>query len=437
MNVYDSAKIAELMKPFGFSITEEVSDANMVVLNTCHIREKASEKVYSELGKINILKEEKKQAGTNMVIVVAGCTAQAEGAEIFKRAPYVDIVVGPQSYYNLPELVAQVVRTGKFAINLDFPTIAKFDNLPESTDSRASAFLSIQEGCNEFCKFCVVPYTRGAEFSRPVADVYREALHLANRGAIEINLLGQNVNAYHGLDHDNTESSLAKLIRYLSKIDQIKRLRYTTSHPHNMTDELIELFGSEPKLMPYLHLPVQSGSSKILKAMNRKHKREDYLRIIEKIKSANSDMALSSDFIVGYPGETEEDFSETMSIVREVGYAQAYSFKYSKRPGTPASIMDNQVDEEVKAERLARLQALIFSNQEEFNKKFVGRKIEVLFDRTGKHKGQILGRTPHMQSIYIDNATEYFGQLMEVEVVSSTFNNLHGRLIRDSKRDVA
>jgi tRNA-2-methylthio-N6-dimethylallyladenosine synthase len=429
MNVYDSAKMAELMHPFGFDAVEEPNSADMVILNTCHIREKASEKVYSELGRLRSYKEAKIQNGDNMIIAVAGCTAQAEGEEIFKRAPCVDIVVGPQSYHNLPQLVMDVVRQGKIVIDLDFAPEAKFDFLPEesSATSPVAAFLSIQEGCNEFCKFCVVPYTRGAEFSRPIAEVYREAVRLTNNGTLEITLLGQNVNGYNGLDENNNPSSLSKLLSHLAKIDGVKRLRYTTSHPRHMTDDLIEAHATIDKLMPFLHLPVQSGSNKILRAMNRKHDVEYYLGVIKKLREARPDIGFSSDFIVGYPGETEQDFQETLALVEAVNYAQAYSFKYSPRPGTPASL-ENQVPEDEKSERLARLQALINAQQFEYNKTFTGQIVPVLFERQGKHDHQIIGRTPYMQSVYVDNSSYSIGTLCDVKLIEAGSHSMIGQV---------
>ncbi len=406
MNVYDSEKMLALLKPYGFEISQQVSDADMVILNTCHIREKASEKLYSELGRIKEHKILRKSQQKEMTIVVAGCVAQAEGEEIYKRANYVDIIVGPQSFQNIPELMAKVSREKKLALDLDFPAISKFDALPQIQTNAYSAYLSIQEGCNEFCKFCVVPYTRGEEYSRSFSEIYREALALINQGVLEITLLGQNVNAYNGLDEHNNVSNLGSLITKLAKIDGLKRIRYMTSHPRSMHDELFQAHESCDKLMPFLHLPVQSGSDKILKAMNRKHTSKEYLASIARLKKIRPDMAFSSDFIVGYPGELEEDFQATLNIVEEVSYAQCYSFKYSPRPGTPAAIMENQIPEEVKSERLLRLQTLIAKKQDQFNSRAIGKVMPVLFEKKGKHQGQLVGKTPYMQNVYLNNGQE-------------------------------
>jgi tRNA-2-methylthio-N6-dimethylallyladenosine synthase len=430
MNVYDSGRMADLLEPFGFSISDKIDGADMVILNTCHIREKAADKVYSELGRMRELKEEKKANGSNMIIAVAGCVGQAEGEEIFRRAPCVDIVVGPQSYQNLPELITKVARGGKMAIDLDFPTISKFDQLPQQVGpAGVSAFLSVQEGCNEFCKFCVVPYTRGEEYSRPLADVYREAVALTVAGAKEITLLGQNVNAYNGLGENGAQINLGQLIRQLAKIESVQRIRYTTSHPRSMHEDLIDAHGTVEKLMPFLHLPIQSGSDHILKEMNRKHTRAEYLQTIEKLKKSRPDMAFSSDFIVGYPGETDQDFQQTLKIVEEVGYAQCYSFKYSPRPGTPASIATKQVPEQVKAERLAVLQALIGKYQQQFNRNSIGSTMEVLLDKDGKYEQQIVGKSPYMQSVHLNAPKGYQGQIVKVKIEHLTSNSLSGTLI--------
>ncbi len=427
MNVYDSIRIGDVLKPFGYQITETIENADMVVLNTCHIREKAAEKVYSELGRIRKFKTARqRKTDQEMIIAVAGCVGQAEGEEIFKRSPWVDIVVGPQSYHTLPELMAQLMRKKKHVIELSFIEEKKFDLLPESMGAQGvSAFLSIQEGCDKFCKFCVVPYTRGSEFSRPVEQIYREALQLSSLGSAEITLLGQNVNAYHGLDDSGKIYSLASLVKSIAKIEAIKRIRYTTSHPNDMTEDLIEAHGLEPKLMPFLHLPIQSGSNKILKDMNRKHTVEQYLETIRKLKLARPDISFSSDFIIGYPGETEKDFADTLQLVKEVGYAQAYSFKYSPRPGTPASIMQ-QLPEEVKDARLQILQELIIEQQNAFNKSFVGKKLEVLLEKPGRHANQITGRSQYMQAVHIDNAGQYLGKVVTVNIDTLLTNSLCG-----------
>lgn len=431
MNIYDSIRIGDVLTPFGFKIAEEIDDADMVVLNTCHIREKAAEKVYSELGRIRDLKNKRKEeTGKDMIIAVAGCVGQAEGEEIFKRSPWVDIVVGPQSYHTLPELMAKIMRDGKHAIELSFIEEKKFDLLPETMNSQGySAFVSIQEGCDKFCKFCVVPYTRGAEFSRPIEHVYREVLQHSSMGSMEITLLGQNVNAYHGQDDTGKTHSLADLIKVLAKIDAVKRIRYTTSHPNDMTMDLIEVHGTESKLMPYLHLPVQSGSNKILKDMNRKHGVEKYFDIIDQLRKARPDMAFSSDFIVGYPGETEADFRDTMALVEKVKYAQAYSFKYSPRPGTPASILP-QVDAQEADQRLQELQALILTQQNEFNNSFVGQELEVLFDKAGRHDGQITGKSQYMQAVHVNAGAELLGKIARVKINKLTANSLAGEIVK-------
>ncbi|AIL64937.1 (Dimethylallyl)adenosine tRNA methylthiotransferase MiaB [Rickettsiales bacterium Ac37b] len=424
MNVYDSAKMVDLLKPLGFLTVESMEDADMVILNTCHIREKASEKLYSELGRIRAVKNAKQKLDEHLVICVAGCVGQAEGEEIFSRAPYVDIVVGPQSYHTLPQLLRGVAHQKKWLLNLDFPEISKFDTLSEESGSQGiSAFLTIQEGCNEFCKFCVVPYTRGAEFSRPVSAIFREAVKLVEQGALEITLLGQNVNAYNGVGINNEESDLGQLIKILAKIDGLKRIRYTTSHPRSMHDSLFDAHANEEKLMPFLHLPIQSGSDRMLSAMNRKHSVEYYLNIIRRLRLYRKDIRISSDFIVGYPGETDEDFQQTLELIEEVNYASCYSFKYSPRPGTPAAQLSNQVPEEIKSERLAKLQALTNKQQEEFNRSSIGTITEVLFDREGRHANQIIGKTPYMQPVYM-NDNSYFGKIAKVLLTNLSSNSL-------------
>ncbi|MCP5369679.1 MAG: tRNA (N6-isopentenyl adenosine(37)-C2)-methylthiotransferase MiaB [Rickettsiaceae bacterium] len=431
MNVYDSIKMQELLKPFGFKETTQLECADMVILNTCHIREKASEKIYSELGRIKIIKDERiKQGKGDMIIVVAGCVAQAEGDEIFKRAHYVDIVVGPQSYHSLPTLLEKLARSEKNLIDLDFVEETKFDNLQETTMSQgASAFISVQEGCDKFCTFCVVPYTRGAEFSRPVEQIYREAMAAVAKGSKEIYLLGQNVNAYHGKANLDEVFSLADLISHISNINGLERIRYTTSHPRDMDDKLIALHGIEQKLMPFLHLPVQSGSNKILKAMNRKHTREEYFTIIDKLRVARPDIILSSDFIVGFPGETDEDFADTMDLVTKVRYGQCFSFKYSPRPGTPAANMQ-QVPEEIKTSRLEILQKELSQQQFNQNQEYVGKIVPVLFEKMGKYQNQIMGKTPYMQSAYVENAgAELIGKIAQVNIVKALPTGLACELI--------
>jgi tRNA-2-methylthio-N6-dimethylallyladenosine synthase len=409
MNVYDSARMAEVLAPLGYAPAEGPEGADMVILNTCHIREKAAEKVFSELGRLRPLKE---AHGT--VLAVAGCVAQAEGAEIVRRAPFVDIVLGPQTYHRLPEMVARASRVGGHVLETDFPTEEKFDHLPET--KRASgftAFLTIQEGCDKFCTFCVVPYTRGAEFSRPAEDVLREARRLVEGGARELTLLGQNVNAYHGMP-----GGLGALIRRLAEIPDLERIRYMTSHPRDVDGELVAAHAEVPKLMPFLHLPVQSGSDRTLEAMNRKHRADDYRRLVHRLREARPDLAFSSDFIVGFPGETDADFEATLGLIRDVGYAQAFSFKYSPRPGTPAAALDTQVPEAVKEERLAALQALLLEQQTEFNAATVGRTVDVLFEKEGRHPGQLTGRTPWLQAVHARAPAELLGRIVPVRVAS-------------------
>lgn len=436
MNVYDSDRMQDLMNSIGYKSVEEPNEADMVIINTCHIREKAAEKLYCDLGRIKKHKEKLKNQGKQMIVAVAGCVGQAEGEEIFKRAPVTDIIVGPESYQTLPDLVGKVLRDKGRQIDLDFKPNNKFDVLKETSEKSAvSSFLSVQEGCDKFCTFCVVPYTRGAEFSRPAAHIYDEALRLADNGAIEIYLLGQNVNAYHGVNEKGENVNLAKLIRQIAEIPQIKRIRYTTSHPRDMNDELIAAHGEIEKLMPFLHLPVQSGSNNILKAMNRKHTRQEYFKIIDKLKKVRPDIGLSSDFIVGFPGETDQDFRDTLDLVEKVGFAQCYSFKYSMRPGTPAAEALNQVEEHVKDERLQELQALLTKQQIEFNKKSEGEVFEVLFDRkpnasNAKSQGQLIGKSPYLQSVVINDPHEkYLGKLAKVKVLKSRPSSLIGEII--------
>jgi tRNA-2-methylthio-N6-dimethylallyladenosine synthase len=429
MNVYDSAKMADLMHPHGFELSDNPEGSDLVILNTCHIREKASEKTYSELGRIRKEKEEKSAKGEKMIIAVAGCVAQAEGEEIVKRAPFVDIVVGPQSYHNLPELVEKVKRENKWAIELDFDSDSKFDVLPTEVSSQGiSAFLTIQEGCDKFCHFCCVPFTRGAEFSRKIPEIYREALKMVNSGARDITLLGQNVSAFC-TEFEGEKWGIGKLIKYLAKIDGIERLRYTTSHPVDMFDpDLLDAHQHEKKLMPYLHLPVQSGSNRILKAMNRKHDRDFYFKVIDKYREICPDIAFSSDFIVGYPGETESDFEDTLDLVQRVKYAQAYSFKYSIRPGTSAAALDNQIPENIKDIRLQRLQEVLNRQQLEFNKSFEGKEVEVLFDKPGRKQNQYQGKSPYMQSVVVESDQDILGKVMHVKVNRSTQNALIGTI---------
>jgi tRNA-2-methylthio-N6-dimethylallyladenosine synthase len=427
MNVYDSARMADLLAPLGYAPVDGPDGADMVILNTCHIREKATEKVYSELGKLKQMKTARAQAGNPMLVAVAGCVAQAEGAEIMARQPAVDMVVGPQSYHRLPEMIARIARGAGHTMETDFPAEDKFDCLPEEQAvSGPAAFLTIQEGCDKFCTFCVVPYTRGAEFSRPVLQIEAEARRLAEKGVREITLLGQNVNAYRGAGPDGTAWNLAQLIRHLARIASVARLRYTTSHPRDMDDSLIDAHRDVAALMPYLHLPVQSGSDRMLKAMNRGHTIADYLRIVERIREARPDIALSSDFIVGFPGETDADFEDSMALVRSVGYAGAFSFKYSARPGTPAAVAAKQIPGDVKDERLQALQALIVEQQAAFNRSCAGRVFPVLFEKPGKKPGQAVGRSPYLQPVHVDGAHSLMGEIRDVRVAQILPNSLKG-----------
>ncbi len=432
MNVYDSDRMADVLGPLGYEPTDTPDGADMVILNTCHIREKASEKVYSELGRIRHLQNEKAADGGRMVVAVAGCVAQAEGAEIMMRAPHVDMVFGPQTYHQLPEMVTRAVRGAGGVVNTDFPVESKFDLLPEESakPQGPAAFLSVQEGCDKFCTFCVVPYTRGSEYSRPVGQVLNEARRLVSHGVREITLLGQNVNAFHGEGPDGKAWGLGRLIRALAEIDGLERIRYTTSHPRDMDDDLIDAHGTVPQLMPFLHLPVQSGSDRILAAMNRKHTGDDYRRLIDRLRARQPDLALSSDFITGFPGETDQDFADTLRLITDIGYAQAYSFKYSARPGTPAAGLEGrQVDEKVKDERLQAVQQLLNAQQVAFNQTMIGRNLTVLFDRVGKLEGQLLGRSAYMQSVYVQAPARLMGKMVEVHVTGAFANSLSGHVV--------
>ena len=422
MNVYDSERMADVLRPLGYVLTETSDDADLVILNTCHIRERATEKVFSELGRAKAVKAERADAGKATLIAVAGCVAQAQGAEIIRRQPAVDLVVGPQSYHRLPEMIARAHRSAGERLATDFEADAKFDALPIlRAPGGVSAFLTVQEGCDRFCTFCVVPYTRGAEYSRPVDDILIEARGLAAGGVREITLLGQNVNAYeHGA------VGLAGLVRRLATIPGLARIRYTTSHPVDMGDDLIAAHGEVAALMPYLHLPVQSGSDRILKAMNRAHTTQSYLATIDRLRQARPDLALSSDFIVGFPGETEADFEATMSLIRDVCFASAFSFKYSRRPGTPAAAMAAQVDEDVKSERLARLQALLEAQQRDFNASMRGRTMDVLVEKPGRHAGQVIGRSPYLQAVHFEGSTSLIGCIVPVEITTSAHMSLGG-----------
>ena len=429
MNVYDSARMADLLAPLGYAPSDAPDDADMVILNTCHIREKAAEKVYSELGRLKLLKQQRAERGAAMVIAVAGCVAQAEGQEIIARQSAVDIVVGPQSYHRLPEMIARVARGTGHALETEFPAEAKFDSLPEvGPVSAPVAFLTVQEGCDKFCTFCVVPYTRGAEYSRPAVQILAEARGLAQKGVREITLLGQNVNAYAGEGPSGRAWSLARLIRELAEIDGLARLRFTTSHPRDMSEDLIAAHRDVPQLMPYLHLPVQSGSDSILEAMNRQHKADMYLELVDRIREARPDLALSSDFIVGFPGESDEDFDATMALVHHVKYAQAFSFKYSARPGTPASTAGRQISEAVKSARLAELQALLSEQQADFNASCAGHTLDVLFEKPGRKPGQAVGRTPYLQPVHVDAAAGLVGRIRPVRIAEAMPNSLKGVL---------
>lgn len=436
MNVYDSERMAELLAPLGYRPTDDPDGADMVILNTCHIREKAAEKVYSDLGRFRQLQDEKTRSGGRMLIAVAGCVAQAEGEEIIARAPQVDMIFGPQTYHRLPEMVVRTAReAGEKVVDTAFPVEDKFDILAgERQAPGISAFLTVQEGCDKFCSFCVVPYTRGAENSRPVEAVAAEAASLVAAGAREITLLGQNVNAYHGQKPDGRECGLGELVRRLAEIPGLERIRYTTSHPLDMDEELIAAHRDVPLLMPYLHLPVQSGSDAILKSMNRRHTADDYRRIVERLRTARADLALSSDFIVGFPGETDRDFAETLRLVTEIGFAGAFSFKYSPRPGTPAAT-DRQVQEQVKEERLAALQQLLAAQTDSFNRGCVGTVMPVLFDKPGRHEGQVGGRSPYLQAVHVEGSATLIGSVQPVRIAAALPHSLRGAL--DDREAVA
>jgi tRNA-2-methylthio-N6-dimethylallyladenosine synthase len=419
MNVYDGERMAEMFESQGMTPADEKVNADLVVLNTCHIREKAAEKVYSEIGRL------RRKDGSSPVIAVAGCVAQAEGGEISRRAPEVDIVVGPQAYHNLPEMVAAVGR-GERVVDLDLPGLDKFGKLPARRKQAPSAFLTVQEGCDKFCTYCVVPYTRGAEISRGWSELIDEAKAIVDAGAAEITLLGQNVNAWDGEDDKGQLQGLDGLIRALDKIPGLRRIRYMTSHPNDMTEGLIAAHGDVEKLMPFLHLPVQSGSDRILKAMNRSHSRDSYLRILDRVRTVRPDIAFSGDFIVGFPGETEDDFEDTMRLVREVGHAQAYSFKYSPRPGTPAADMADQIAMEIMDERLQRLQAQIVADQTAFNRNTVGKTCDVLLERPGKFDGQLIGKSPWLQSVHVLAPDLSIGNIVSVQITDSGPLSLKG-----------
>ncbi len=432
MNVYDSNRMLDALAPHGYENSDDIESADLILLNTCHIREKASEKVFSEIGRTKEVQQRRKELGKETIIGVAGCVAQAQGEEIMKRAPAVDLVFGPQSYHRLPDMVERAKT--KRVIDTDFPEEDKFNFLPKPqqavTKKRGlTAFLTVQEGCDKFCSFCVVPYTRGVEQSRPVEQILAEAKDLVLGGVKEITLLGQNVNAYHGGDALDQSASLSKLLHKLANIDGLERIRYTTSHPNDMGDDLIAAHRDLPQLMPYLHLPVQSGSNKILKSMNRSHTGEEYIELIERIREARPDIAISGDFIVGFPDESDKDFEDTLDLIKKVKYSSAYSFKYSPRPGTPGALMKNQVPEKVRVERLARLQILLNQQQGEFNHNAVGKIMPVLIDKKGRIEGQIGGRSPYLQAVHFNAPENLIGLIRNVKIISGDRHSLKGELI--------
>ena len=427
MNVYDSERMTEALAPVGYSRTDDMAEADLIVLNTCHIREKAAEKVYSELGRVRAVKNQRARAGRETIVTVAGCVAQAEGAEIIKRAPVVDLVVGPQSYHTLPELIFKAQLERRQLLAIEFPEDDKFRHLPpRARKSAPTAFLTVQEGCDKFCTFCVVPYTRGPEVSRPIADLEEEAARLVAGGAREITLLGQNVNAFSGALPGGGRLSLAGLLARLASLDGLERLRYVTSHPRDMSSELIEAHRTNAKLMPYLHLPFQAGSDRVLAAMNRKHTAGEYLAVIDRVRAARPDMAISTDIIVGFPGETEGDFSETLEVVRAVGFASAYAFKYSPRPGTPASNMADQVPEDEKTRRLHELQKLLNDQQGEFNRGTIGRTLPILFEARSQRPGTLVGRSPYMQWVHAEADESLLGRVVPVEIRTAGLTRLTG-----------
>lgn len=432
MNAHDATRMADVLAPEGYVESDDIADADLVILNTCHIRERASEKVFSELGKVREIKAERARRGEATLIAVAGCVAQAEGAEVLRRQKAVDLVVGPQSYHRLPELLRQA-RPGAPVIDTDFPADDKFNHLAAPDPARirrrgVSAFMTVQEGCDKFCTFCVVPYTRGAEFSRPVEKIAAEVERLARHGVREVTLLGQNVNAYHGLDAAGRPAGLADLVRRMARIEGIARVRYTTSHPCDMGEDLIAAHREVPELMPFLHLPVQSGSDRILQAMNRRHGAAHYMEVISRIRAARPDIALSSDFIVGFPGETEAEFQATLDLAAAVGFASTFFFKYSPRPGTPGAELPDQIDESVKSERLARLQNLVEAQRHAFNRGTVGKTVDVLFERPGRYPGQIVGKSPYLQQVQADAPADWIGRVAPVEIIDVSANSLFGRV---------
>ena len=426
MNVYDSTRMADALKVLGYELTDNQEDADMLIINTCHIREKATDKVFSEVGRFGQIKEKRQKEGKDTLIALAGCVVQALGDVVLRRYPIVDIAVGPQSYHELPELVTRWLRHKGQRLVAQFSSDAKFDHLPKAQAKGPTAFLAIQEGCDHFCSYCVVPYTRGCEYSRPLEDVRAEAQQLVDTGAVEITLLGQNVDCWHGKDKEGKTSSLAQLFYELSKIEGLQRLRYTTSYPTDITKEMVEAHKSLPKLMPYIHLPIQSGSDSILKAMNRHYTVEDYMCVVQKLKEARPDMAISSDFIVGFPGETEKDFEDTLAIVDRVAYAQSFSFKYSARPGTPASLLRDQIPETVKTERLAILQEKLLQHQKAYNLSYIGKTLPVLLAEKTK-KGQWLGYSPYLQNVHVESQDNLYGKIVDLKITDATASSLTGQ----------
>jgi tRNA-2-methylthio-N6-dimethylallyladenosine synthase len=434
MNVYDAARMTDLLAGEGYGETASEEDADLVILNTCHIRERAAEKIYSELGKLAVLKRERAEAGRDFKIVVAGCVAQAEGELVLRRQKAVDVVVGPQSYQHLPRLLRRAAEGARLT-DTDFAVEEKFRDLPKPTRAQiaargVSAFVTVQEGCDKFCSFCVVPYTRGAEVSRDVAQVVTETKRLVDAGVREITLIGQNVNAYRGEDSLGDPWPLERLLEHLSDIDGLERLRYTTSHPVDMTQGLIDAHGALPKLMPFVHLPVQSGSDRVLKAMNRRHSAQDYLDIVARLRAARPDVALSSDFIVGFPGETDADFEETLALIRAVGFASTFSFKYSPRPGTPGAEREDHIADEIMRERLAILQGLVETQRQAFNTATVGRVVNILFEKRGRHDGQIAGKSPYMQPVHVFGPPELVGRVLPAKITAAGSNSLSGEIVQ-------
>lgn len=430
MNVYDSQRISHILQNIGYIETAILKDADLVIFNTCHIREKAAEKLFSDLGRINLIKEERAAAGKETIIGVTGCVAQAEDEQIAKRAPFVNFATGPLTYYRIPEILQRIAREKNIRIiDTEFTAESKFDHLPQNRAESGCSYLAIQEGCDNFCTYCIVPYTRGVETSRPIEEILTEAKQLIATGTLELNLLGQNVNSYHGEDANGKERNIAYLLGRLSEIDGLERLRYTTSYPADVNDDLIACHHDLPKLMPYLHLPLQSGSDKILKAMNRRHNRQQYIDIIAKLRDANPELRFSSDFIVGFPGESDEDFADTLDMVEKIGYIQAFSFKYSRRAGTPAAVYPNQVEEKIKTQRLNILQEKLFSQQLNFNKECIGKIMPVLFESKDRKKGMLFGRTPYMQSLHAEVAEENINKILPVRITSASTNSLSGIII--------